>query len=240
MFHAGIHLDVGHLDFTEGMRLFDDSHADLRDTVLQVPPFMDPAEWIFNNIELEKGESTRPGKMRLTGYQLPVARKFLEEGVSEITVLKGARVGWSRFMSGMVAYGLAYLGISVTIAQPTDDDAQSFYNEVIKPLFDKVKALRDLKRTPARGDVQDRWNEHYLTNGAVLRIVSAASDDSFRRYGSKWNFGDEYSAKGWAATKGSQGEKADLFAERGGEWLDSILALGSTPLGVDDCRTYKC
>lgn len=234
----GTDIDLSHIDMSHGVAAFDAAMDDLREETLQIPPFLEPHAWIEQHMELPKGKTSRPGPLKLTGYQRPVASAFLDATVSQITILKGAQVGWSVFLSALVAYGLGYLGIPVTLAQPTDDDAKSYYKDRIEPLFRSVDALKRIRRHAARGEVQDTWNEHHFLNSATLRLVGAFSDDAFRRYSSKWNLGDEYTAKGWSKSKGSQGEKADLFRARGTDFIDSILALGSTPLSRDECRTY--
>lgn len=238
-----IHLDHSSIsentpvDFSESLRLLEAEIAGMRNDVLQPPAAMDAVEWIKKNIKLPKARTERPGDLELTGYQKEFIRLYFDENTTEIDVTKGARIGMSLALSALAAYLLAYLGENVTIAQPTDDDALAFYRERIEILFKICPALKALRRQPSRGESQDSWNEIHLKNGAILRLVGAVSDDSFRRYGSKNNFGDEYSAKGWAATKGSQGDKAALFMERGGEYSHPKMVLISTPLGKDDCRT---
>ena len=83
------------LDLSEGAIIFDDALDGLRNDVLQVPPFKDPVEWIYDNIELPKQATFRPGNMRLNGFQRPVALDALDPEVDQITVLKGVQVGWS-------------------------------------------------------------------------------------------------------------------------------------------------
>lgn len=227
------------LDFAVSRAALLESVAGLRVNVLQPPASMDPIEWMFHNIDLPKSKTERSGKFIPTGYQREFVRMYFEEQTNEIDVTKGTRVGMSLLLSCMAAYILAYLGESVTIAQPTDDDALAYYRERIEPLFTICPALGALRRAPKRGESQDSWNLIELSNGAVLRLVGAASDDNFRRYGSKHNWGDEYSAAAWAPRKGSQGTKADNFMERGGEYTRPKLTLISTPLGKDDCRTTE-
>ncbi|ARQ56888.1 phage terminase large subunit GpA protein [Rhizobium sp. Kim5] len=239
------HLDHGSIanaltiDFAESNCALRDGVDGLRDEVLQPPAAMDPITWMFENIELPKSKTERSGQLQLTGYQREFVRLYFLDSTNEIDVTKGTRVGLSLLLSAMAAYILAYLGESVTIAQPTDDDALAYYRERIEPLFEMCPKLGALRRTPRRGESQDSWNLIEFKNGAVLRLVGAASDDNFRRYGSKHNWGDEYSAAAWAPRKGSQGTKADLFAERGGEFTRPKLVLISSPTSKGECRTTE-
>lgn len=236
--HSSI-ADALTIDFGDSMRLLEDGIWDLRDNVLQPPAAMDPITWMFENIELPKTKTEHSGQLQLRGYQREFVRLYFLDTTKEIVVTKGTRVGMSLLLSAMAAYILAYLGESVTIAQPTDQDAQEYYRERIEPLFTMCPALAALRRAPGRGESQDSWNLIEFKNGAVLRLVGAASDDNFRRYGSKHNWGDEYSAAAWAPRKGSQGTKADLFAERGGEYTRPKLVLISSPTSRGECRTTE-
>ncbi|MGN8152522.1 terminase gpA endonuclease subunit [Agrobacterium sp. 22094] len=225
------------VDFDIGISALYEGVTELRQTVLQPPAATDPVSWIKKNIELPKSKTEKQGDLVLTGYQREFVRLYFDENTTEIVVTKGTRVGMSLLLSAMAAYILCYLGESVTIAQPTEGDAEEYYKERIEPLFEMCPALGALRRKPRRGERQDTWNLIELSNGAVLRLVGAASDDNFRRYGSKHNWGDEYSADGWSPTSKTQGEKADLFMERGGEFTNPKLVLISSPLGKDNCRT---
>lgn len=227
------------IDFTPGIAALREGIAALRDDALQPAPWMDPETWMHENIDLPPTKTERAGKIVLTGYQREFLRLYFDPETSEIDATKGTRVGMSLLLSALAAYILAYLGESVTIAQPTDEDAQDYYKERIEPLFEICPALGALRRKPKRGESQDTWNLIEFTNGAVLRLVGAASDDNFRRYGSKHNWGDEYSANAWKMKAGSQGSKADLFMERGGEFSRPKLVLISSPTTRGDCNTTE-
>lgn len=92
-----IRLEV--LDLAAGEAAFLLSMDRLRNGLLQVPPFKDSVEWIFENITLTKSKTWRPGPMRLTVYQRELARCLMDSGVDEINVLRGVQVGRSRLSS---------------------------------------------------------------------------------------------------------------------------------------------
>lgn len=228
------------LDVSEGEAAFHLAMDGLRSGPLQIPRAVRPSEWIEANIELSKQESSRPGPLRLTGYQRPVADNFADPDVDQITVIKGAQVGWSRVSGAVVCYALAHEATKIAYAQPTDDDAKGFYKDVLEPRFRDVQAMRDIIRTPGRGDVQDTWDEHRYRNGGVLYMRGAASDDSFRRISSRINIGDEVDADAWRGTDGdNQGDKFELFRTRGTDFWDSKLAIGSTPLIRDTSLIWR-
>ncbi len=226
------------LDLSEGAVAFDIALDNLRNDVLQIPPFKDPVEWIYDSIELPKQATFRPGNMRLNGFQRPVALDALDPEVDQITVLKGVQVGWSSFLKAMLFYGISYLALKAILTQPTDDDAKGYYKDQIEPHFSDV--LAGIRRTPGRGEVQDTWDEHRFNNGAQLYFRGAASDDAFRRISAQWQMADEVDAEAWQS-KGekSQADKLALYRDRGTAFIDSKLWVGSTPLSRDTSLVWR-
>ncbi len=227
------------IDFTASRKTLIDSICDLRSDVLQPPPWKDPEEWFYENIDLPKSKTERAGKLVLTGYQREFIRLYFDPETNEIDATKGTRVGMSLLLSCLAAYILDYLGEHVTIAQPTESDAQEFYKERIEPLFEMCPSLGAKRRKPKKGESQDTWNLIEFTNGAVLRLIGAASDDNFRRFGSKHNWCDEGSAENWKGKTKSQGLKFDLFRERGGEYAQPKFVIISSPTTKGDCLTTE-
>ncbi|MBO9170892.1 hypothetical protein [Rhizobium sp. L245/93] len=108
---------IEHLDLSESCRSFDAAMDLLRNNDLQVPPKLDPSQWVAENIDPPESKTYKPGTMRFTGYQRPIADAFMDENTREIIIMKGTRVGWSVFVSAMTAYGLAYKGFPIGIPQ---------------------------------------------------------------------------------------------------------------------------
>lgn len=226
------------LDLSEGAVIFDDALDALRNDTLQIPPFKDPVEWIYDNIELPKQATFRPGNMRLNGFQRPVALDALDPEVDQITVLKGVQVGWSSFLKAMLFYGISYLALKAILTQPTDDDAKGYYKDQIEPHFSDV--LSGIRRTPSRGEVQDTWDEHRFNNGSQLYFRGAASDDAFRRISAQWMMADEVDAAAWQSnSEKSQADKLALYRDRGTAFIDSKLWVGSTPLSRDTSLVWR-
>lgn len=239
MFYAS-DIRVEGLDLAMGEEGFVAAMDALRNTTLQVPPPLDPVAWIADNIELSKQESSRPGPMRLNVYQRALAKYLVDPTVDEINVLKGVQTGYSRALAALLCYGIPYPAIKIMLAQPTDDDAKSYFKDTIEPRFRDVEAMRAIIRQVARGEAQDTWDEHRYANGATLYMRGAASDDSFRRVSSEWNFGDEVDADAWVSSDAkAQGEKIDLLKARGTDFWNSKLVLGSTPLLRETSRVFK-
>ncbi|MEN3142332.1 terminase gpA endonuclease subunit [Ochrobactrum sp. WV_118_8] len=226
-----------HLDLSESERLLDVALDDLRNNTLQIPPYLNPVEWIEENIKIPQGDTFRPGNLKLLGFQRPVALDMMDADVDQITVLKGVQVGWSTFMKGILFYGLKYLGVKIALAQPTKGDAEGYFKDQIKPHFDDI--LKEIIRTPKKGDIHDTWDEWRFLNRAALYFRGAASDDAFRRISVQWMMGDELDADGWKSTERSQGDKVAMFMARGSAFSNAKMFLGSTPVNRETSLIYR-
>ncbi|MCQ1856027.1 phage terminase large subunit family protein, partial [Neorhizobium galegae] len=210
---------------------FDQLRAERRNSVFDIPPVMSVTEWVHEHIEFKGSISNKKGKLRYLSYQRTLADWFMDENCSEITVLKGTRVGWSIFIASLAMYVAGYLGSSITIAQPTDKDAEAFSKEVIAAMI-KCCPFVEAMVIPGSMDIIQ------LTNGGIIRIIGGTSADNFRRYDSVFNVVDEYSAAGYDNKKGENGDKLTLFKDRGGAHRHTVTGAGSSPLSMDSCRTY--
>lgn len=226
------------LDLDEGLEVFHAEMDRLRSEALPPPPFLDPVVWARANIDITFG--FRKGKMRMTGFQRPVALAALDPATDQITVLKGVQVGWSTFMKTMLFYGVSYLAVSAIVTQPTDSDAQGYYNDQIEPHFAEDFFV-GLRRSPKRGEAADTWNEHRFRNGGRLYMRGAASDDAFRRISAEWQMADEADADGWksSGTARSQGDKLALYRDRGTAHAHPVMWVGSTPLERETSLVYR-
>ncbi len=228
----------------EVTRTFNATMQALRREILQMPDWMPPKVWVQYNIRLDHRLSQREGWLEYTGYQAALSDYFMDELCKQLTILKGTRIGWSLFIASIAMYIAKYLKKTVTISQPTDGDAAAFYKEVIEPMIACCKPKvedgedEDESKWLVNQRLPGTWNLMQFKEGGCIRLIGATSDDNFRRFDSPFNFMDEYSAEGYAPSKGSQGSKKSLFAERGGAHWRTMIGVGSSPLSKDDCRTY--
>ncbi|MGO7115585.1 terminase gpA endonuclease subunit [Rhizobium johnstonii] len=231
-------IKLGEVDYAKSYAEFEEQLLGLLDTALQIPPHLDPAAWAYENIELPAAKTFRPGFMKFTGYQRALTDAIFEDGVDEIVVLKGARVGYSSWAAAVVMYMLAYKAVPVGIVQPTADMALDYYKASIEPLFRAIPAVAAIRRKPGRGEIQDEMLDHVFSNEATLKIVGAAAEDGLRGWRAWFTIIDEFSSKTYKASSKSQGDKALIIKERGNEWSTSVAVFGSTPTYVEDCLTY--
>lgn len=212
------------------------------DRSLRLPKKLSGSEWADIHGVIPEGTGAESGKIHLYGYQRGVLDAMCDQTIPRITILKAARVGYTRLVTLALGYHLEHEATLCAIAQPVSDDAADYARSEIGPMLRDTEALAALLRPirKATGDGQDTITDVRLKNGGVLRIRGAASDDAFRRYDARFMAADEYDAEGWnSERRSSQGDKLKLFWTRGEKFWNRKLVVGSTPLLKDSSRTWR-
>src|SRR4051794_2686322 len=226
-------------DYFHGRSRFRESIFALFDTALRFRQPMSGSEWAERYGWIPKGTGAESGPVTLYGYQRGLMDAMCDPAIPLVTVLKGARVGYTRCATMAIAYHLHHDPTLVAIAQPTIPDAEDFGGSEIAPMLRETPALAGMLRPIRKGEQQDRATFFQLSNGASVRIVGAASDDAFRRYSARIQFADEIDADGWTPGPQSQGDKLKLFWTRGETFYNRKQIRGSTPLLEETSRIWR-
>ena len=197
------------------------------------------AEWADRYGWIPKGTGAESGPVTLYGYQRGLLDAMCDPGVPVVTVLKGARVGYTRCATLAIAYHLHHDPTLCAIAMPVEASAKDYGGREIAPLLRETPVLRGLLRPIVKGERQDSATYFQLKNGASVRIVGAAADDAFREYSARFLFADELDAEGWTPGPKSQGDKIKLFWTRGETFWNRKMVRGSTPLFEETSRIAK-
>ncbi|MBP2310508.1 terminase [Azospirillum melinis] len=226
----------------EGLR---DDLLGLIQNTLKFRPRMTGSEWAEGRPgqlgfgRIPKGTGSESGPVTLYGYQRGLLDAMCDPTVPLITVLKAARVGYTRMATLAIGYHLHQDPTLCAVAQPTIPDAEDFGADEIGPMLRDTPVLAEQLRPVRKGERQDKATFYRLANGASVRLVGAASDDAFRRYSARFLFGDELDAEGWTPKAKTQGDKLKLFWTRGETFWNRKQIRGGTPLLKDTSRTWK-
>lgn len=238
---------LSHVVFDDGLEEFKKALALYRDDYLGWSDFIEPVKWIYDNIILSKSESSRSGNMELSVWQRFIAKQIVDPSVRQVTVLKGVQVGYSKFLKAIFAYVIAYLGNRVSIAFPTRDDVKRFYNDEISEMYKDVLALNRIVREIENGTARDSWYEQRFLNGARAYFRAAFNQAGLQGFTSWLNCADEVDRPGWLPGKDSHGSKLEQHRNRGTDFDDSKLIVGSTPglrhssmIWPEWCTSSKC
>lgn len=211
----------------------------LFESALKFQPRLSGSEWAENHGWIPKGTGAESGPVTLYGYQRGLLDAMCDPTIPLVTVLKGARIGYTRCATLAIAYHLHHDPTLCVVAQPTIPDAEDFGGGEIQPMLHETPALAGLLRPFKKGEKPDKATYYKLRNGASVRIVGAASDDAFRRYSARFQFADEIDAEGWTPRAKSQGDKLRLMWTRGETFWNRKQVRGSTPLIEETSRIAK-
>jgi len=225
-------------DYSAGRAALAAALDKVRRDALTIRRRMTGSEWADRHGILPSGTGAETGKIKLYGYQRGLLDAMCDPRIPLVTVLKAARVGYTRLATLATGYHLEHEGTLCVIAQPTIPDAKDFAKSEIGPMLRETTELARLIRPSRRGDAQDTATEIVLANGAVLRLRGAASDDAFRRYSARFQFADEIDGEGWTPGAKTQGDKLMLLWTRGETFWNRKQVRGSTPLLEGTSRVW--
>ena len=211
----------------------------LFDSSLTFRPRMSGSDWAEKYGRIPKGTGAESGPVTLYGYQRGLLDAMCDPRIPLVTVLKAARVGYTRCFTLALGYHLDHDPTLCTVAQPTIPDAEEFGGTEIAPMLRETPVLAQQIRPARKGEKPDKATFYQLANGASVRLVGAASDDAFRRYSARFQAADEIDGDGWTPGAKSQGDKLELFWTRGETFYNHKQVRGSTPLLEETSRISK-
>ena len=226
-------------DYQPGLITYQAGLSALFDHALMFRPKLTGSQWAERYGWIPKGTGAESGPVTLYGYQRGLMDAMCDPHIPLVTVLKAARVGYTRCATLAVGYHLHQDPTLCAIAQPVVPDAEDFGSSEIAPMLRETPVLSRLLRPVRKGEKQDKATYHQLSNGASVRLVGAAADDAFRRYSARFLFADEIDGDGWTPGAKTQGDKLKLFWTRGETFWNRKQVRGSTPLLEETSRVWK-
>lgn len=202
-------------DYSGGREALRHDLDKLFDDALEFRPHLSGSAWAETYGRIPKSTGAESGPVTLYGYQRGLIDAMCDPCVPLVTVLKAARVGYTRLATLALGYHLHQDPTLCAVAQPVEDDAEEFGATEIAPMLRETPVLARMVRQVRKGEKQDSATFYQLSNGALVRVVGAASDDAFRRYSARFLFADEIDGDGWTPGAKTQGDKLKLFWTRG-------------------------
>lgn len=217
--------------------LIDVFENDLR-RMWRMPPRVNLADWVEDpaNFQLSAESSAEVGRIRLYPYQRGILEAMSDPRVESVTVMKSARVGYTKMINAAVAYHMARDPCTMMIVQPTDDDAKGYAEDEIEPMLRDTPALQGLVAQQGTRDTGNRIQRKKFPGGS-LRIIGAHSPRGFRRVTIKVMMFDE--VDGYAPTAGEEGDQIKLGIMRTETFWDRKILAGSTPTLDSTSRIKK-
>lgn len=200
------------------------------------PKKLSLSDWADEYAYLSVESSAEGGRWRTLPYQKAIMDAVTNPDIEQISVMKSARVGYSKILNHIIAYHIHNDPCPIMIVQPTIEDATGYSKEEIAPMLRDTKCLQGLVSDAKAKDGQNTLLQK-LFPGGNLTLVGANSPRGFRRVSRRIVLFDE--TDGYPASAGTEGDQIKLGIKRTEFYANRKIVAGSTPTVKDFSRIEK-
>lgn len=195
---------------------------------LRPPPKLTLNEWSEQYAILSAETSAQTGRFRPYGYQIGMADAITDPSVEMVTVMKAARVGYTKLLDHTIGYYVHQDPSPILVVQPRMEDAEDFSKTEIGPMIRDIAVLSVLA-----GDVKAKQSNQTILkktfrNGASVTFIGANSPGGFRRLTTRVVLFDEVDGFPVGGA-GAEGDQIALGIKRTETFWNRKVVLGSTP-----------
>lgn len=199
-----------------------------RRAALVRPPTLSLSEWANRFAYLSAETSAKSGRFRAFGYQNGIMDAVTDPAVRQVTVMKSARVGYTKILDHVAGYFIHQDPAPVLIVQPRVEDAEDYSRTEIAPMLRDTPVLAEIAGDLKAKDSNQRILKRVFRNGSSISFVGANSPGGFRRITARIICFDEvdgYPVDG----AGNEGDQITLGTKRSESFWNRKIILGSTP-----------
>ena len=200
------------------------------------PKKLSLSQWADNYAYLSAESSAEGGRWRTLPYQKGIMDAITDPNVEQVTLMKSARVGYSKILNHLIAYHIHQDPCPIMVCQPTLDDCQSYSKEEIQPMLRDTPCLHGLVSDPKSKDGNNTLLQKNFPGG-TLSLVGANSARGFRRVSRRIVLFDE--VDGYPASAGTEGDQIKLGIRRTEYYWNRKIVAGSTPTIKDFSRIER-
>lgn len=194
------------------------------------------SQWADRFAFLSAESSAEAGRWRTLPYQRGMMDAFTDPSVEQITVMKSARVGYTKMVNHAIGFHIHQDPCPIMVVQPTIEDAQGYSKEEIAPMIRDTPVLRgvvsDAKAKDGANTILGK-----AFPGGTLSLVGANSPRGFRRVSRRVVLFDE--VDGYPASAGTEGDQIKLGIRRTEYYWNRKIVAGSTPTVKDFSRIER-
>ena len=200
---------------------------------LRPPPKLSLSQWADRHFRLSAESSADPGRWRTLPYQRGVLDAITDPAVERVSMIKSARVGYTKGINAAIAYFMAADPCPLLVVQPTVETAKIYSKEEIAPMLRDVPALAGLvKQASVRSSANS--TTHKTFPGGLLSMVGANSGSGLRMVSRRVVIFDEVDA--YPPSAGAEGDPVKLGEKRAEYYWNRKIIAGSTPLVAGSSR----
>lgn len=205
---------------------------------LRPPPILTLSQWAAKNAVLSPETSAQTGKFRAYAYQVGMMDAVTDPTVTQVTVMKSARVGYTKLLDNVVGYYIAQDPSPMLLVQPRVEDAEDYSATEIAPMLRDTPVLAEIAGDLKAKDAKQKLLKRVFRNGASIGFVGANSPGGFRRITARIIMFDE--VDGYPVIgAGKDGDQIRLGIRRSETFWNRKIILGSTPLTKGESRIEK-
>ena len=194
------------------------------------------SEWADNYAYLSAESSAEGGRWHTLPYQKGIMDAITNPKIEQITVMKSARVGYSKILNHVAAFHIHQDPCPIMIVQPTIEDAQGYSKEEIAPMLRDTPCLRGVVSEAKSKDGANTILQKQFPGGS-LSLVGANSPRGFRRVSRRVVLFDEID--GYPPSAGTEGDQIKLGIRRTEYYWNRKIVAGSTPTVKDFSRVER-
>ncbi len=200
------------------------------------PKKLSLSQWADNYAYLSAESSAEGGRWRTLPYQKGIMDAITDPNVEQVTVMKSARVGYSKILNHIIAYHIHQDPCPIMVCQPTIEDCQGYSKEEIAPMLRDTPCLHGLVSDPKSKDGNNTLLQKNFPGG-TLSLVGSNSARGFRRVSRRIVLFDE--VDGYSASAGTEGDQIKLGIRRTEYYWNRKIVAGSTPTIKDFSRIER-
>ena len=211
----------------------------IAETALQAfkpPEKLTLSEWADRFAYLSVESSAEGGRWHTLPYQKGIMDAISDPKLEQITLMKSARVGYSKILNHVIAYHIHQDPCPIMLVQPTIEDAQGYSKEEIAPMLRDTPCLKGLVSEAKSKDGANTILQKQFPGG-TLSLVGANSPRGFRRVSRRVVLFDE--TDGYPQSAGAEGDQIKLGIRRTEYYWNRTIVAGSTPTIKDFSRIER-
>ncbi|HET6606734.1 MAG TPA: phage terminase large subunit family protein [Rhodopila sp.] len=205
---------------------------------LRPPPKLTLSQWAARYAVLSRETSAQTGRFEAYPYQNGWMDAITDSSVETVTIMKSARVGYTKTLDHAVGFFLHQDPSPVLVVQPRVEDAEDYSKTEIAPMLRDTPVLAEITGDVKAKDSNQTILKKTFLNGSTLSLVGANSPGGFRRITARVVLFDEVDGYPVGGA-GSEGDQISLGTKRTETFWNRKIVLGSTPTVKGASRIEK-
>lgn len=189
---------------------------------LRPPPTIPLSRWMDEYFQPDPTH----GPWHCLPFQRGIADAMSDPEIETVTVLKSARVGFTKLLVGYQCYRIANDPCGLLTVLPAQEDAEGFSKDDLAPALEATPVVNVIMGDPRARDSGNTMS-HKRFAGGFARIIGAHSGRGFRRITVDVVEWDEVDA--YPPSAGAEGDPIELGKKRAFTAAFPKFILGSTP-----------